>query len=134
MRRLGDFEGRWRVARRIDDWALGRSGTFEGTVLFSPREDGLLYHEAGELQMEGAPVMAATRDYLWRERDDGIDVYFDDGRFFHRVGPTAAHWCDPDQYDVSYDFTLWPDWASVWDVRGPRKNYRMESAYTRISP
>ena len=39
---------------------MSRSGTFEGTVLFSPREDGLLYHEAGELQMEGGPVMAAT--------------------------------------------------------------------------
>lgn len=134
MRRLWEFEGRWRITRKIDDRATGRAGWFEGTALFTAEAAGLRYHEAGELAMDGAPVMAASRDYLWREDEEGIAVYFDDGRFFHRIGARADHWCDPDQYDVSYDFTDWPDWRTLWAVQGPRKDYLMESLYFRISP
>jgi hypothetical protein len=52
--------------------------------------------------------MVAKRRYLW---DEKLNIYFEDGRFLHQVpvlGGVAAHCCDPDQYDASYDFTDWP--------------------------
>ncbi|MCE8467683.1 DUF6314 family protein, partial [Rhodovulum sulfidophilum] len=56
-----------------------------------------------------------------------------DGRFFHLIAPgarpEARHDCAPDLYRVRYDFSAWPCWSSFWEVRGPRKNYAMESSY-----
>ena len=51
---------------------------------------------------------------------------------FHRVPPLggdSGHWCDPDQYDGSYDFSAWPAFTVTWSVRGPRKAYLMSSRY-----
>jgi len=47
-------------------------------------------------------------------------------------GGACAHWCDPDQYDGQYDFSRWPEWRCIWQVRGPRKDYRMTSLYCRV--
>ena len=60
--------------------------------------------------------MRAERRYLWRDGGAGtIEVFFDDGRFFHRFDaedhvPGATHACDPDAYRVRYDFRAWPRW------------------------
>jgi hypothetical protein len=138
MAALYDFEGRWRVARQIEDRHEGRMGRFEGVVTFAPDGEGLVCREAGELTFEGGTPFAATRTYLWRQGEQGIEVHFEDGRFFHHIGPeqapVATHWCDPDDYHVAYDFTLWPEWRSVWTVTGPRKDYTMVSEYMRIAP
>ena len=74
----------------------------------------------------------AERRYLW---GPDLTVCFEDGRFFHQVPPEggqAAHWCDPDQYEVSYDFRAWPDWQTRWRVVGPRKDYAMVSWYRKV--
>lgn len=79
--------------------------------------------------------LKAERRYLWHPVGAGFDIYFDDKRFFHRfdldVSATAAHWCDPDTYDVAYDLAGWPEWRSTWRVAGPRKDYMMTSTYRR---
>ena len=75
--------------------------------------------------------MQSERRYRW---DADLNVYFDDGRFFHTVPPLGGqtdHWCDPDGYDVRYDFAQWPTWSAEWYVLGPRKNYRMLSQYSQ---
>lgn len=74
--------------------------------------------------------MTASRVYLWKA---DLSVWFDDGRYFHTVpaqGGATDHWCDPDQYDVRYDFAEWPDFRVTWRVEGPRKSYTMVSDYT----
>ena len=61
-------------------------------------------------------------------------VDYADGRPFHEFDPArprAAHWCDPDDYRVRYDFTRWPLWRAEWEVRGPRKDYLMMTDYRR---
>ena len=92
------------------------------------------YVETGLLRLGDQPPMNAERRYFWREGTGGvIEVLFDDGRAFHRIDPadpTDRHWCDPDTYDVTYDFGAWPNWSSTWRVRGPRKDYEMVSHYT----
>ncbi len=135
------FAGRWSILRNIYDVDSQWAGRFDGTAVFSPApgEAGatLDYHEAGELRFAGLVAYHATRDYRWRFRDgNAVEVDFDDGRPFHGfvLGPgraTARHHCEPDQYDVVYDFSRWPEWQSEWRVVGPRKDYRMVSLYRR---
>lgn len=133
MPRLLDFEGRWRLSRKIAD-ALGPDAVFEGTATFRRDADGLHLREAGQLELAGQGRFQAERAYLWREDDEEIVVLFADGRDFHRFGLLAGqaradHWCDPDTYKVSYDFTDWPVWRAEWRVTGPRKDYVMLSEY-----
>jgi len=129
---LWDFEGNWQVTRRIEDALSGQNGLFEGNARFERDELGLRFSERGVLTLGGAS-MEAERLYLWRAGADGIEVFFDDGRFFHRIGAAgeAAHWCDPDQYDVTYEFSGWAEWSSRWRVKGPRKDYVMVGEYSR---
>lgn len=134
---LNDFEGRWALHREVSE-ARGPGGMFEGEAEFAPDGAGLRYVERGVLHLPGRPAMKAERVYLFRAAGQGIAVLFDDERPFHAIAlgtarPKAAHWCDPDQYDVGYDFTAWPVWTARWQVRGPRKDYVMRSRYTRLS-
>lgn len=133
---LADFEGRWRLSRRIEDAKAGSTGIFEGVAVFAPDAHGLTYSEAGELRLPDGPGLQATRHYLWRHDDDCVLVQFDDGRDFHRINlgleaATAFHDCPPDQYEVSYTFTRWPEWRATWRVYGPRKDYMMFTDYSR---
>lgn len=127
---LADFEGVWRIARRIVA-AGGAGARFFGQAEFSADMSGLVCAETGELRVEGRPPIMADRRYLWRRgAAGGIEVLFADGRPFHRFDPAAGtpcarHDCAPDVYVVRYDFRRWPVWSSRWRVRGPRKDYAM---------
>ena len=129
---LAAFEGHWQIDRMIEDRRAGQTGRFTGTGLFRPDAGGLIYEERGRLTL-GAARFEAERRYFWRVGDGGIDVCFEDGRFFHRIGPKAVHWCDPDDYHVTYDFGDWPRWQAAWQVTGPRKDYVMTSIYRPAS-
>ena len=132
---LMDFEGVWRVDRAISH-RNGPEARFDGQAVFASDNGGLVYREDGHLHMPGQPPIRAERRYLWRVgQAGGIDVCFDDGRAFHRIGvggvPEDRHYCDPDIYDVTYDFSAWPVWTSHWEVSGPRKDYTMVTRYSR---
>ncbi|WP_438991204.1 DUF6314 family protein [Lentibacter sp.] len=127
MRVLSDFTGRWALSRRIVP-AQGAEARFEGMAAWTAAG---AYEERGLLRVAGQPPMQAERRYRWAA---DLSVYFEDGRFFHQVPPeggATGHWCDPDQYDVVYDFADWPRWQVRWAVLGPRKNYEMISHYSR---
>lgn len=130
--RLEEFAGLWRIVRQIRQ--PGGDAGFAGTARFTPDGAGLHYREEGLLTLPAAPPMRAEREYLWRSDGAGIAVFFADGRAFHRfdpAAPEASHWCDPDDYQVRYDFTAWPGWRAEWRVTGPRKDYVMVSDYSR---
>lgn len=131
---LRDFVGRWRIERRIDDRLAGATGRFTGAARFTPTADGLSYREEGCLRLGAGPQVLAVREYLWAEDRGLIVVRHGDGRPFHAfdpAAPEARHWCEPDDYRVRYDFSAWPAWRAEWTVRGPRKDYTMESLFTR---
>jgi len=125
MIRLADLEGAWRLSREIEDRRAGITGRLTGTCRWSRDAGGLRQEEQGVLTMGAAPPMQASRVYLWRDTGAGLSVAFEDGRPFHSLAPGRLedrHWCDPDTYDVRYDFTRWPDWTQRWRVTGPRKD------------
>ncbi len=133
---LEAFEGDWTLARQINDRQGVADGRLEGRASFTADGDGLLYHEKGLLTLGDQPPMEASRRYFWRTSGDGIDVFFDDGRQFHRIAPDKLmpddlHHCAPDMYHVTYDFRAWPDWSASWRVQGPRKDYQSVSQYSR---
>lgn len=135
---LSDFTGNWNISRLIDDKKSNQTGTLEGTARLEPGgyESGLIYREEGTLDFGESSKMEATRVYLWQSHARGIAVHFQDGKDFHiieldRFMPDAQHFCAPDMYHVSYDFTHWPKWRAVWRVQGPKKDYRMTTDYRR---
>lgn len=134
---ISRFEGDWQLHRHIYDLDSLWLGKFDGFARFSRVNAGLHYLEEGMLQFGGLTAMKATRTYVWTFPDDGmIRLLFEDGAHFHDFDPNAprpqaTHYCDPDEYDVTYDFRKWPEWRAEWRVEGPRKDYRMVSSYSR---
>ena len=138
------LRGSWSVDRTLLDRSTGTSGTFTGVVRFTADDDGgLWWREEGTVRwapLGGVPFTGpASREYLLRPADtpDVLDVYFPDGRPFHRMGFAgqtnhASHWCDPDMYRVTYRF-LGPDECGYrWDVTGPAKDQLLESVLHRL--
>ena len=131
-----DFAGLWQVERIITDRLSGQAGRFSGQAMFARAKNGLDYTEQGLLQMGDGPLLTATRSYRWQFGGPRVAVNFTDGRAFHDFalgvsGPGSDHLCGADLYRVRYDWDHWPLWHVAWDVRGPRKDYLMESRYGR---
>lgn len=121
--------GTWSAERTMLDRATGTQGTFTGVVVFAEMPDGgLRLREDGTMNWptHSGP---AFREYLLRGSEDPqtMDVFFADGRPFHRMSfaPDASqdqHWCDPDTYRVRYNLTGPDEFTYSWDVRGPAKD------------
>jgi hypothetical protein len=130
--------GQWTIERDLLDRRDGTRGTFSGVVLFVLDDDGgLALREEGTMRW---PTFTgpASREYLLRpaEQPDALDVYFPDGRPFHRMSfsPSANednHWCDPDTYRVAYTFEGPDRFSYTWDVTGPRKDLLLASRLAR---
>ncbi|MFP5367236.1 MAG: DUF6314 family protein [Actinomycetes bacterium] len=137
--RLAAGAGQWTVHRDLLDRTEGTRGTFSGVVHFVPTDDGGLdLHEEGTMRW---PTFTgpASREYLLKttDRPDALDVFFPDGRPFHRMSFTPAadsdsHWCDPDTYRVAYAFGDQDRFSYTWDVRGPRKDLLLTSRLVRL--
>jgi hypothetical protein len=137
------LRGSWSVERTLLERSTGTRGTFTGVVRFTEHDGGgLAWREEGTVRWtaaDGAPFTApATREYLLRAADSPavLDVFFPDGRPFHRMGFAGRanrdmHWCDPDTYRVTYT-VLGPDaFGYRWDVTGPAKDQLLESVLHR---
>jgi len=133
--KLADFAGTWTIRREIRDFRAGSTLRFDGVAKFAGETAALVYVETGRVHLPDGHVLAASRRYLWRAVAAGIAVQFENGRPFHSFSlagsrATATHHCDPDTYDVAYDFSQWPLWRATWRVSGPRKHYEMVSDYS----
>ena len=131
-----DFLGEWQITREITDFRILEAGTLEGLARFTPADAGLLYHERGTLRFAGGVPLVAERSYLWRFTDTDVFVAYADGAPFHSFplegGPEATpHLCGEDMYRGTYSFVGFPDWQVTWTVKGPRKDYRSVTRYTR---
>lgn len=126
------LEGLWRL-RRVIAHADGSENRLNGETRFRRSGQRLIQDEAGTLIL-GNQSVKATRRYVWATTGGRLDVFFEDMRPFHSVLLGVAryetvHLCDPDRYEVNYDFSDWPVWNARWHVEGPRKDYVMTSRY-----
>lgn len=131
---LWAFAGTWAMARTIEH-AGGQIDRLVGSCRFTRSGPRLLQDEEGLLETAQGRFQASRR-YVWAEKSGWLEVYFQDMRPFHSIPlgvahPETVHLCPPDRYQVVYDFSDWPDWRTVWTVEGPRKSYRMETAFTQ---
>lgn len=133
---LDDLRGTWRLSREIDDLRAGLTGRLTGEAGWRADGMGLIQEERGLLRLGDAPPMQAERRYLWRADGDGLAVFFEDGRPFHRIGPGRLrdrHACPPDTYDVTYVFGENGAFSTTWRILGPRKDLMIRSHYTPMA-
>jgi len=117
-----------------------------------------LYSEQTVLTTATGLQLRGSREYVYRyhEPKDKLAVYFvkRDESFtvdylFHRIDleipekseekrpwkARSSHFCDPDNYEVSYEFyfkgTELEKWNVSYTVKGPKKDYYMSTWYTR---
>ncbi|WP_247048416.1 DUF6314 family protein [Arthrobacter rhizosphaerae] len=135
--------GFWSVDRILWDRSADIRGTFGGVATFLEMDDGALrFREEGTVRWVvpgGEPFTGpAQREYVLRpsESPDTLEVFFPDGRPFHRMSFLPAddselHWCNPDTYRVTYSLIGPDEYRYAWDVSGPAKNLLLESVLHR---
>ena len=128
--------GGWNLSRTIDDRGAGQRGTLEGTAVFAPEGDGLVYREAGVLDLAGyrRPVVQAYR-YSFPAPHRAA-VAFRDGGLFHALNLSGGAWaaehvCADDLYRGDFRVEGADRWRVSWTVTGPRKDQTLTSRYSR---
>lgn len=128
---LDGFKGTWEVRRTVFDRLTRSRVSFSGRAEIGA--DG--FREEGDT-LYGAMRLHSSRAYLLRIEDDRVVVDFPDHREFIRIGEAASqdlfHQCGPDAYTGRLVFRGPDVWAEMWQVRGPRKNYRSVAVYRRV--
>lgn len=127
---MSDFLGLWTFDREVSGPS---GGQMRGQAKFTGH-DPTSYVETGVLTLLSGAQFPFERAYLWQFDAAGADIAFADQRPFHRLdyaAPKASHWCDPDIYNVTYDFARWPEWTAIWEVSGPRKSYVSTTCYRK---
>ena len=131
--------GNWTLHRRADGRDL-----MTGQASLTPNNDGsLAYRETGMARYADGQSFAAERTYLYRAGPSGFSVFFSENppRLFHDVilndangtlTGEASHLCRDDLYRSRYSFLPDGTFSTRHDVRGPRKNYVLDTSYSRI--
>lgn len=148
----GYLLGAWTASRTLEDRRAGVTGTFIGTLTFSPvsetddvacRDAGtpvlVTSQEEGTLTMPGLPATPARRAHRWRITGADAEVAFEDGRPFHRLDLGAGadepdHWCAPDQYSGTFTAISPSEMEWVWRVTGPAKDLVLTTRLRRPLP
>lgn len=129
--------GRWRIARRISDARLGIAGRLTGYATFTPSSDGLIHEEMGELRFGGYRGSATRRYQLMIGHASACEVRHADGSLFHHLDLASGraeilHRCGCDIYQGHYRVLHGDRFAVTWQVKGPRKQYRLSTVHVRF--
>jgi hypothetical protein len=139
VRDLGAFlHGEWRLFRRIRDLRTGLHGRLEGRASVTAAASELRLEESGRLVF-GSHVSDASQHYRIVLGDGGAQVFRADGSHFHDLDLSSGaarilHHCSDDIYRGRYRVTGEDHFVVAWRVAGPRKHYRMATAYARLMP
>jgi len=135
------LSGSWSFDRVIE----GRA-TMQGIATFTPLDGGrLAYREQGSLKLADGTIVQAEREYVFSNSGGGFRVFFkeDPPRLFHKISLSASsggelsgharHLCKRDEYQSAYLFLPDGTFAIRHVVRGPRKDYTMNTTYTPLA-
>lgn len=125
-------------------WSFDRTirghGSMSGVAAFRNRTPTALdYDESGTHAAKGGAV-DFYQSYIYVQEGGDIAVTFKDGRPFHTLTfdnaqnlltASAVHLCGDDVYRGEYVFHDNDNFSLRWDVKGPRKNYLIETNYVR---
>lgn len=138
------------VTRLAGAWSFERvieaQGSMKGLATFTPlNAECLAYREQGRLKLQNGTELEAEREYVFRKRDRGFEVFFKETplRLFHAIelaasdgggfSGSAGHLCNLDHYRSTYTFRGGGGFVIRHIVSGPRKDYTMITAYTRVA-
>lgn len=108
-----------------------------GTARFTPKSPHeFLYREEG--LFIGATTHKIHQEYLFRLEDDKIVLFFHEKpprlflklEFNHHCA-TGTHLCKCDLYQAFFDFTDKNHFTTKYIVKGPKKNYSIETKYEK---
>ncbi len=93
------------------------------------------FKESGELQI-GYSRIESVRSYTLNTGDERVEVLYPDMRPFVCISAKPVqrvhHHCGEDEYRGRFFFLNQHLLVEVWEVVGPRKNYRSITTFTRL--
>jgi hypothetical protein len=136
----------------LGEWDLVRSitgqGPITGRAVFTPEGiERLRYREHVVITSDEKKVKA-HREYVYLFSRDSIEIIHGSGEnigeHFLRLVPAwdpsrgefvaaGSHLCKLDLYDGEFRFALPASFSSTYLVKGPSKDYRIETSYKRAS-
>lgn len=131
--------GAWAIRRSVIDSQSGIRGTYTGVAEFTALKNDLRYRELGELSF-GSYRGVSHRDLLFAFQENGCaEVLFADGRPFHTLDlrsgtDRVTHLCGSDAYYGCFKAIDSNSLCVDWLIKGPRKNQRLSTCYTRSAP
>jgi hypothetical protein len=131
------LEGTWKLSRIIPN-----QGSVEGVAHFKKDPsypDILFYREEGVFTFSDGNQYAISQEYEYRYSKEKISVYFvrDRDRLLHYLEFTepnkasGMHLCGCDIYFATYEFKLPSEFELMYDVQGPKKNYRIQTVFEK---
>ncbi|UCI34458.1 DUF6314 family protein [Mesorhizobium sp. B4-1-4] len=123
--------GDWKVSRTMIDYLTGATYRFTGEVIVT--QDAFIEH--GTMRVD-SQEMPASRRYRLEPGEGVTRILHADGRDFieleAKAAQTVRHLCGADLYSGRFFFRGQGDWAEVWRVKGPRKNYASLGRFWRV--
>jgi hypothetical protein len=133
------LKGNWTFQRTVSGEARA-----EGTASFTRNWNTLNYYESGVLhRFEDKKSFHVYQTYSYRLRNDLISVYFSNKQLFHPLhfdppNPTTfpfiargTHHCEPDTYEMLYQFDNLNQFRVTCAVKGPHKNYEIYTVFQK---
>jgi hypothetical protein len=134
--------GKWNLHRIISSY-----GSLYGSVQLSKRSDNILYYEEyGTLHLINGEKLSAERKYIYElsPKDGLLYIYYNDpwrqGDTLHclefarrgtRIVASHKHKCGDDVYAVTFEMITSESIEINYQVTGPKKNYTIQSMFTR---
>lgn len=132
-------------------WQLNRSinghGMMKGMASFLPLHEDpltLLYREEGEHITHDGASFSFFREYVYCLNQVYLDVYFahsqNRGRLLYSLVfsgnfkdclATGEHYCGKDIYAATYHFYDLNRFTLQYDIRGPKKNLKIQTFFQR---
>ncbi|MEZ5920728.1 MAG: DUF6314 family protein [Parvularculaceae bacterium] len=138
---IGFFNGEWKMTRVIRDYLGAREGDAKGVAIFSRAETPQTLHCRENMLVDyGGRRWPAEQELHWRFLNAWPELYFADGRFFcaMHLERNAEYWradlvheCGEDFYKGEIEIANENFWRLVWRVKGPRKDYALETTFER---
>lgn len=142
-----NFKGSWNFERRIASLETDKEeATAQGTAEFTQQENAsLAYEETGKLNLSTGQSLPFYRHYLYTLEENAMHVFYGDGPQTGQLYQTyrmkendlhaeAVHVCGEDLYEGEYTRLGRDAFTMTQRVKGPRKNQRITTHFTRKTP